>query len=67
MTIIFDVFFVTDLDTFLFSYIAVNGTLTDSGTHIFYWFFEARNNPKTAPLVLWLTGNGFAHLDPPLS
>eukprot|EP00029_Vermamoeba_vermiformis_P013256 TRINITY_DN8172_c0_g1_i1.p2 TRINITY_DN8172_c0_g1~~TRINITY_DN8172_c0_g1_i1.p2 ORF type:complete len:436 (-),score=163.13 TRINITY_DN8172_c0_g1_i1:69-1376(-) len=37
-------------------YIAVNGTLTDSGTHIFYWFFEARNNPKTAPLVLWLTG-----------
>lgn len=52
-----------DLDT-KFSYITVNGTLTDSGTHIFYWLFEARNNPKTAPLVLWLTGKGVASLDP---
>ena len=22
----------------------------------FYWFFEARNSPETAPVVLWLTG-----------
>merc|ERR1711988_686309 len=22
----------------------------------FYWMFEARENPKNAPLVLWLTG-----------
>jgi cathepsin A (carboxypeptidase C) len=22
----------------------------------FYWFFEARENPETAPLVLWMTG-----------
>lgn len=22
----------------------------------FYWFFEARNNPETAPVVLWMTG-----------
>lgn len=24
--------------------------------HYFYWFFEARNSPETAPLVIWLTG-----------
>lgn len=24
--------------------------------HLFFWLFEARNNPETAPLVLWLTG-----------
>ncbi|KAI0763992.1 carboxypeptidase C [Trametes elegans] len=24
--------------------------------HLFYWFFEARHNPETAPLVLWLNG-----------
>jgi len=23
---------------------------------IFYWFFRARNKPKTAPVLLWLTG-----------
>merc|ERR550514_964333 len=22
----------------------------------FYWFFEARESPETAPLVLWMTG-----------
>jgi len=37
-------------------YITVNGTQTDSGTHLFYWFFESRANPKTDPLVIWLTG-----------
>ncbi|CAG8556092.1 16504_t:CDS:2 [Dentiscutata erythropus] len=25
-------------------------------SHMFFWFFEARNNPETAPLTLWLTG-----------
>src|ERR1700760_3368692 len=24
--------------------------------HIFFWFFQARNNPDTAPLSLWLQG-----------
>ncbi|KAI9998970.1 hypothetical protein PInf_003634 [Phytophthora infestans] len=24
--------------------------------HYFFWYFEARRNPDTAPLVLWLTG-----------
>lgn len=24
--------------------------------HYFYWFFEAQNDPETAPLVIWLTG-----------
>ncbi|KZS93183.1 peptidase S10, serine carboxypeptidase [Sistotremastrum niveocremeum HHB9708] len=27
------------------------------GTHsLFFWFFEARESPKTAPLILWLNG-----------
>ncbi|KAF7441184.1 hypothetical protein PC9H_001533 [Pleurotus ostreatus] len=26
------------------------------GKHLFFWFFEARNSPKTAPLILWLNG-----------
>jgi len=36
-------------------YINVNGTFSN-GAHLFYWMFESRVNPTTAPLVLWLTG-----------
>jgi len=28
----------------------------DANHNYFFWFFEARNNPSTAPLILWLTG-----------
>jgi carboxypeptidase C (cathepsin A) len=24
--------------------------------HLFYWFFESRNNPSSDPLMIWLTG-----------
>ncbi|CAN8100006.1 unnamed protein product [Discula destructiva] len=24
--------------------------------HLFFWFFEARSNPETAPLALWING-----------
>ena len=34
-------------------YITVNETY---GANMFYWMFEAQNNPSTAPLVIWLTG-----------
>nr|POE78434.1 carboxypeptidase s1 [Quercus suber] len=27
-----------------------------SGLHMFFWFFEARNNPTTAPLATWFNG-----------
>jgi cathepsin A (carboxypeptidase C) len=30
--------------------------LTTGDKHYFYWFFEARKNPSTAPVVLWMTG-----------
>ena len=32
--------------------------ITDDPAHnkVFYWFFAARNNPATAPLVIWFTG-----------
>ncbi|GAB7359909.1 hypothetical protein MBLNU230_g7436t1 [Neophaeotheca triangularis] len=32
-------------------YVSLNDT-----TNMFFWFFEARNNPETAPLTLWLNG-----------
>jgi hypothetical protein len=28
----------------------------DADTHIFFWFFEAKQSPSTAPTALWLTG-----------
>ena len=32
-------------------YISLNAT-----TNMFFWFFEARHNPESAPLTLWLNG-----------
>ena len=26
------------------------------GVHLFYWFFESRQDPSSDPLVIWLTG-----------
>ncbi|OIW35227.1 alpha/beta-hydrolase [Coniochaeta ligniaria NRRL 30616] len=28
----------------------------DEHSHLFFWFFEARQSPKTAPITLWLNG-----------
>ncbi|GAB1207761.1 hypothetical protein APSETT445_006491 [Aspergillus pseudonomiae] len=29
---------------------------TSPESHTFFWFFEARHNPETAPITLWLNG-----------
>ena len=28
----------------------------DEGLHLFFWFFEARTEARTAPITLWLNG-----------
>lgn len=28
----------------------------ENDKHLFYWFFESRNNPKEDPVILWLNG-----------
>ena len=29
---------------------------TDGTSHAFFWYFEARKSPQTAPITLWLNG-----------
>jgi carboxypeptidase C (cathepsin A) len=36
-----------------YGYLLANETY---GAYLFYWMFESQGNPKTDPLVLWLTG-----------
>ncbi|KAA1096504.1 hypothetical protein PGT21_018671 [Puccinia graminis f. sp. tritici] len=38
---------------------------TGNNQSMFFWFFEARNNPKTAPLGLWL--NNMLYIDQPIA
>ncbi len=33
-----------------------SGYLENSGGKLFYWLLKAKNNPETAPVVLWLNG-----------
>lgn len=37
-------------------YVTVN---EESGRALFYWFFEAQEDPQSKPLVLWLNGGIF--------
>ena len=36
----------------------------DPETHMFFWFFEARQNPAEAPITLWYDFNTFIHYFP---
>lgn len=44
---------IVDPPTHIAGYFKLSGT-TDS--HMFYFFFKSRHNPKTSPLVLWTNG-----------
>lgn len=44
-------------------YVTVN---KESGRTLFYWFFEAAEEPSSKPLLIWLQG-GKNQLFPPLS
>lgn len=37
-------------------YLDANLNGLTSTMHMWYWFFEARNDASTAPLTLWLNG-----------
>lgn len=37
----------------LSGYLKIDGS---KSKHYFYWFFESRSDPKTDPLIIWLTG-----------
>jgi len=38
-----------------YGYLTVNGSY-DNGAHLFFWMFESRQNPKSDPFIVWLTG-----------
>lgn len=40
-------------------YVTVNET---HGRALFYWFFEATQNPSKKPLLLWLNGGEVTHI-----